>query len=87
MPSWLTDWLTSAVLKSWQTTLAGALIGAWIGIKPAFDAGRWPTKSEWLMFVGAVITGMVTKQHNVTSATNATNVPSNFKFPSHTGDN
>ena len=81
MPAWIRNWLTSAVLKSWQTTLAGALIGTWIGIKPAFEAGRWPTKSEWLMFVGAVITGMITKQHN------ATNVPSNFKFPSHTGDN
>ena len=64
MPVWLRNFLTSAVLKSWQTTLVGALVAAYIVIKPFLESGQWPDKQHWLIALAVFIGGLISKSHN-----------------------
>ena len=66
MPTWLSNFITSAVMKSWQTTALGCAVAAYVVIRPALESGRWPTKSEWLMAVAAALAGLLVKDHNKT---------------------
>jgi hypothetical protein len=57
------NWLKSAALESWRTTILGFVMAVGIVLQPVLAAGQVPTKSQVLAAVCVALAGLIAGDH------------------------
>jgi hypothetical protein len=64
MKTWIAQYITSALLGSWKTTIVGFLAAFTVLVLPILQTGQIPTEQQWLLAFFAALAGLVCKDYN-----------------------